>query len=87
MASFSSSAHTTSWSPLRQLLYLIQSTCTPTSEFPYLSCIDVWEEIALEKSDGRDDLGDMVSNFYMDIPPFDTWQEITSDESNALDDE
>lgn len=41
----------------------------------------------MEKSDGRDDLGDMVSNFYMDIPPFDTWQEITSDESNALDDE
>ena len=41
----------------------------------------------MEKSDGRDDLVDMVFNFYMDIAPFDTWQAITSDESNALDDE
>ena len=79
--------HTTSWSPLRQLLYLIQNMCTPTAEFPYSSCIDVWEEIALEKFDSHDDLGDMVSNFYMDIASFDTWQEITFDESNALDDE
>ena len=63
---------------------------TPVSDFDIDDSLldDVWEETGSGESDGPDDLEeDMASDLDMDITSLETWQETTSDESNALDNE
>lgn len=61
---------------------------TLSSEFDVGDSSDVCEETGVGESDAPDDFeGDIDSNSELDITSLDTWQETTSHESNAQDDE